>query len=107
MQEADSLSDDELGIETPVTGSLWKLEVAEGDDVEAGQVVALVESMKMEVEIRTHTAGRVVRLPIKEGSGVAPGQPLIVLSTAVEATDSADASAPDNTRSTLSSEETL
>ena len=107
VQEADSLSDDELGIETPVTGSLWKLEVAEGDDVEAGQVVALVESMKMEVEIRTHTAGRVVRLPINEGSGVAPGQPLIVLSTAIEATDSADASAPDNTQSTLSSEETL
>ena len=34
-----------------MSGSLWKLQVAEGDAVEDGQVVALVESMKMEVEI--------------------------------------------------------
>ncbi|WP_158773943.1 urea carboxylase [Cobetia sp. L2A1] len=108
VQEADSLAEDESGIETPVTGSLWKLEVAEGDLVEAGQVVALVESMKMEVEIRAHAAGRVVRLPIKEGSGVAPGQPLIVLSTELNADTTGTESDRDNgTPQTLSSEETL
>lgn len=74
-----TLNDDEVGIDSPVTGSLWKLLVDTGDLVEAGQPVALVESMKMEVEITAHDAGRVVRLPIHEGAGVAPGQPLVIL----------------------------
>ncbi|PMR73826.1 urea carboxylase [Billgrantia endophytica] len=77
--EAAELSDDETGIDSPVTGSLWKLLVGEGDTVEAGQPVALVESMKMEVEITALEAGRVARLPIQEGAAVAPGQPLVVL----------------------------
>ncbi|QNI02571.1 urea carboxylase [Halomonas sp. SH5A2] len=78
--EVTTLDDNELGIESPVTGSLWKLLVKEGDPVEAGQPVALVESMKMEVEITTHCAGQVVRLPIAEGASIAPGQPIVVLS---------------------------
>ncbi|WP_110650878.1 urea carboxylase [Salinicola peritrichatus] len=79
VAEATELGSDELGIDSPVTGSLWKLTVAEGDSVEAGQVVALVESMKMEVEITTHATGRVARLPITEGAAVAPGQPIVIL----------------------------
>lgn len=77
--EATELGSDELGIESPVTGSLWKLMVTEGDSVEAGQVVALVESMKMEVELLAHEAGQVTRLPLAEGAAVAPGQPIVVL----------------------------
>ena len=77
--EIAELDDHELGIESPVTGSLWKLLIQEGEQVNAGQPVALVESMKMEVEITAHCAGRVVRLPLSEGASVAPGQPLVVL----------------------------
>jgi urea carboxylase len=77
--EITELDDHELGIESPVTGSLWKLLIQEGEQVSAGQPVALVESMKMEVEITAHCAGRVVRLPLSEGASVAPGQPLVVL----------------------------
>ncbi|MBT2787423.1 MULTISPECIES: urea carboxylase [unclassified Halomonas] len=79
--EVAALNDDELGIESPVTGSLWKLLVKEGEQVTAGQPVALVESMKMEVEITAHCAGHVVRLPIAEGASIAAGQPLVVLSS--------------------------
>ncbi|GAB2802440.1 urea carboxylase [Halomonas shantousis] len=77
--EATELASDELGIDSPVTGSLWKLTVAEGETVETGQVVALVESMKMEVEILAQQAGRVTRLPLAEGAAVAPGQPIVIL----------------------------
>ncbi len=77
--DVDALDEDELGIESPVTGSLWKLLVKEGEQVSAGQPVALVESMKMEVEVTAHCAGRVVRLPLAEGSALGPGQPLVVL----------------------------
>jgi urea carboxylase len=77
--DVDALDEDELGIESPVTGSLWKLLVKEGEQVSAGQPVALVESMKMEVEVTAHCAGRVVRLPLAEGAALGPGQPLVVL----------------------------
>ncbi|WP_416137582.1 urea carboxylase [Halomonas sp. HK25] len=77
--DAAELGDHEHGIDSPVTGSLWKLLVAEGDRVADGQAVALVESMKMEVEITAAEAGRVTRLPLKEGASVAPGQPIVIL----------------------------
>ena len=82
--EVTALDDHEIGIESPVTGSLWKLLVEEGDLVTAGQPVALVESMKMEVEITVHCAGRVARLPLSEGASIAPGQPLVVLTSEQE-----------------------
>ncbi|MFP3343072.1 urea carboxylase [Halomonas sp. SIMBA_159] len=77
--EVTALNEGELGVESPVTGSLWKLLVEEGDQVKAGQPVALVESMKMEVEITAHCDGHVVRLPLSEGASIAPGQPVVVL----------------------------
>ncbi|MEQ6915997.1 urea carboxylase [Halomonas aquatica] len=82
--DADELGADEHGIDSPVTGSLWKLLVTEGDSVEPGQTVALVESMKMEVEITAGKAGRVVRLPLQEGAAVASGQPVVILATQQE-----------------------
>ncbi|WP_339119278.1 urea carboxylase [Halomonas sp. BMC6] len=83
--EVDILDENELGIESPVTGSLWKLLVREGEQVDAGQPVALVESMKMEVEVTAHCAGRVARLPLAEGAAIGPGQPLVVLTQEEEA----------------------
>lgn len=82
--EVTALNEGELGIESPVTGSLWKLLVKEGDQITAGQPVALVESMKMEVEITAHCSGRVARLPLSEGASIAPGQPLVVLTSEQE-----------------------
>ncbi|MAX32583.1 MAG: urea carboxylase [Halomonadaceae bacterium] len=82
--EATELDDSESGIDSPVTGSLWKLLVAEGDTVSSGQPVALVESMKMEVEITAVAAGRVTRLPIQEGAAVAPGKPIVILESTEE-----------------------
>lgn len=84
--EVTALDDNEIGIESPVTGSLWKLLVKEGEQVSAGQPVALVESMKMEVEVTAHCVGHVVRLPMTEGASIAPGQPLVVLTNEQEVT---------------------
>ena len=75
------LASGEHGVESPVAGSLWQLLVAEGERVEAGQPVALVESMKMEIEIIADRSGQVVRLPLRAGSAVAAGQPLVVIAT--------------------------
>jgi urea carboxylase len=62
-----------------VNGSLWKLLVAEGDMVESGQTVALVEAMKMEINVQTPVAGRVSALLGREGQSVSPGQNLIAI----------------------------
>ena len=81
VSETAELAANETGVDSPVSGSLWKLQVAEGDAVEGGQVVALVESMKMEVEIVARQAGHVARLPIAEGGAVAAGQPVVIIDT--------------------------
>jgi acetyl-CoA/propionyl-CoA carboxylase biotin carboxyl carrier protein len=55
-------------------GTVLAVEVAEGDEVSAGQVICVVEAMKMENEITAHTAGRVTELAVEPGQAVASGQ---------------------------------
>jgi acetyl-CoA/propionyl-CoA carboxylase biotin carboxyl carrier protein len=55
-------------------GSVLNVEVAEGEDVEAGQVLCVVEAMKMENEIRAHRAGTVADLSVAAGGAVTSGQ---------------------------------
>ena len=62
-----------------VAGNLWKLEASEGDRVAAGDVLAIIESMKMEISVTAPCAGRVHKLFCREGSPVAAGQDLLVL----------------------------
>lgn len=51
-------------------GTVWKLLVAEGDRVEAGQILFVMEVMKMEVEYPAPRAGTVKGLAIAEGDHV-------------------------------------
>jgi urea carboxylase len=62
-----------------VAGNLWKLEASEGARVAAGQVLAIIESMKMEISVTAPCAGRVHKLFCREGCPVAAGQDLMVL----------------------------
>jgi urea carboxylase len=62
-----------------VSGNLWKVEVREGEAVEAGSVLAIIESMKMEITLTAPCAGRVHRIFSQEGAPVAAGQNLLVL----------------------------
>jgi len=61
-------------IVTPMQGTVLAVEVAEGDEVEAGQVVCVVEAMKMENEIRASRAGVVSELAVEAGQAVSTGQ---------------------------------
>jgi len=73
------LADGEQAITGHVAGSLWALEVNEGDRVGAGQTLLVLESMKMEIPVTARTAGTVVRVLCREGASVTPGQALLVI----------------------------
>lgn len=73
-----SMSADNL-VDVPahITGTVWKIEVSVGDDVELDDVVVILESMKMEMPVEAPTDGRVAEILIKEGDAVDEGQVLL------------------------------
>jgi acetyl-CoA/propionyl-CoA/long-chain acyl-CoA carboxylase, biotin carboxylase, biotin carboxyl carrier protein len=66
---------------SPMQGTVLAVEVAEGDDVEAGQVLCIVEAMKMENEVHAHRAGRVTELSVAPGQPVKTGQVICVVAS--------------------------
>jgi urea carboxylase len=80
--DEDALPDGMSGIDSPVSGSVWRLLVEEGDSVAAGAAVMILESMKMEIEIHATQSGRVTRLIKQQGQAVTAGQTLLWLSEA-------------------------
>jgi len=61
-------------------GTVLAVEVAEGDEVRAGQVICIVEAMKMENEITAHRDGVVTELSVEPGQAVTTGQIVCVVS---------------------------
>jgi biotin carboxyl carrier protein len=66
-------------IASPMPGKVVRVLVAQGDSVEAGQGVIVVEAMKMQNELKAPRAGRVVALSAQEGATVAAGDVLAVI----------------------------
>ncbi len=66
-------------LNAPLAGNIFKVLVSEGDVVEPGEVVIIMEAMKMETEIRAVNAGNITALHIKEGDSVTVGQALLSL----------------------------
>lgn len=66
-------------VETPFGGSVWKLLKDVGDEVEAGESVAVLETMKMECRVESPDAGTVAALYIQERQLLQPGAPLLAL----------------------------
>ncbi|MFL5991969.1 MAG: acetyl-CoA carboxylase biotin carboxylase subunit [Rubrobacteraceae bacterium] len=63
----------------PMQGTIVKVLVEEGQEVEADEAVCLLEAMKMESEIRTQRAGKVKEVLVEAGKTVRSGEPLVVL----------------------------
>lgn len=72
--------DGSILVDSPVSGSVWQINVKEGELVQAGQPLMILESMKMEIAIVAPSAGVVSQILLKEGGRVNPGQALIMMS---------------------------
>ncbi len=82
MKEAQTSRFDVGGaysVNSPMPGKIMKILVNEGDEVEEGQGVIVVEAMKMENELRTPKAGVVSTISVKEGDAVDAGARLLVI----------------------------
>ena len=66
-------------LKAPLAGNIFKVLVKEGDDVEEGEVVIIMEAMKMETEIRATKAGEISAIHAREGDSVAVGDALLSL----------------------------
>ena len=68
-------------VDAHITGTVWKIEVAEGDRVDEGDTVVILESMKMEMPVEAEASGTVDAVLCEEGQSVDEGQPLVRLRT--------------------------
>src|SRR5829696_3809106 len=66
-------------ITSPLQGNMWKVHVKQGDTVEEGQLLCVIEAMKMENEITAHKAGTIEELPIEEGKPISSGDPIATI----------------------------
>jgi glutaconyl-CoA decarboxylase len=67
------------GVKAPIPGAVLSVAVKEGDTVEAGQLLMVMEAMKMENQIKSPRAGKVTQLCVKPGDAVAQGEDLAVI----------------------------
>ncbi len=84
LDEADTQSELDLpagaqAISSQVTGTVWKLLVNEGDRVETGKPLIMIESMKMEFPVDSPVTGTIEQVFCKQGSYISAGQVLFII----------------------------
>ncbi|MFW1322530.1 sodium-extruding oxaloacetate decarboxylase subunit alpha [Vibrio parahaemolyticus] len=63
----------------PLAGNIWKIHTKPGDEVEEGDVLLILEAMKMETEVRAPRSGKIASIDVSEGDAVDVGEPLLQL----------------------------
>ena len=66
-------------VEAHITGTVWKVECEVGQDVEEGDTLVILESMKMEMPVEAEDPGVVSEITCEEGKSVSEGDTLVVL----------------------------
>ncbi|KWS36384.1 urea carboxylase [Pseudomonas syringae] len=77
--EEQPLQTGQQGVDSHIAGNLWQVQVQPGDRVEAGDVLVILESMKMEIPLLAPIAGVVQDVRVQPGSAVRAGQRVVVL----------------------------
>ena len=66
-------------IEAQITGNVWKIEKAVGDQVAEEDVILIIESMKMEIPVEAPCGGTISEIRTAEGESIEEGDVLVVL----------------------------
>ena len=66
-------------VEAHITGTVWKIECQVGQEVEEGDTLVILESMKMEMPVEAEDDGKVTEIVCEEGQSVSEGDTLVVL----------------------------
>ena len=66
-------------VEAQITGNVWKIEKAVGDSVSEGDVLIILESMKMEIPVEAPCDGRVAEFRVNEGDSIEEGAILALI----------------------------
>jgi acetyl-CoA carboxylase biotin carboxyl carrier protein len=66
-------------VEAHITGTVWKIECKLGQEVEEGDTLVILESMKMEMPVEAEDGGTVAEIVCAEGQSVSEGDTLVVL----------------------------
>ena len=68
-----------IEVKSEITGTVWQVKASPGDKVEEGDILVVIESMKMEIPVITEDAGTVKEIRVKEKDPVAEGQVVAIL----------------------------
>lgn len=68
-------------IQSEVTGTVWKIEMNVGDDIADGDIIMILESMKMEIPVISTEDGKLAEILVKEEEPVSEGQTVAVVET--------------------------
>jgi acetyl-CoA carboxylase biotin carboxyl carrier protein len=66
-------------VDAHITGTVWKIECQVGQEVEEGDTLVILESMKMEMPVEAEDDGKVAQIVCEEGQSVSEGDTLVVL----------------------------
>ncbi len=66
-------------VEAQITGNIWKIEKAVGDSISEGDILIIMESMKMEIPVESPSGGELTELRVAEGDSVEEGDILAVV----------------------------
>ena len=66
-------------VEAHITGTVWKIECQVGQEVDEGDTLVILESMKMEMPVEAEDEGKVSQIVVEEGQSVSEGDTLVVL----------------------------
>ena len=68
-----------IEVKSEITGTVWQVKSKPGDQVESGDTLVVIESMKMEIPVITEDGGTVLEILVKDKDPVAEGQVVAIL----------------------------
>lgn len=68
-----------IEVKSEITGTVWQVKASVGDKLEPGDVIIVIESMKMEIPVITEDPGELKEILVKEKDAVAEGQVVAIL----------------------------